>query len=234
VSGPKAPDGSPIEAGAPPVRAPGRSEDEQTAELEPEQTAELEPLQSEPTAPLEPVEPTAPQQPVTNMAAAEARARRATSPHFHAAICQRCGGGKRGPFVPCKSCGFTPTGAERHVAWLFSEHHLDAEELAEAAQRIREGERPDPPRSLLEQARIEMGAAPLSDIARAPLHGEQIVLLTAANLLLTPLAGLALWWGLRADRPVAARQALRLTLPVGIGLAVVWAGLLLNWTAAQL
>ncbi|RME21988.1 MAG: hypothetical protein D6798_16870, partial [Deltaproteobacteria bacterium] len=138
----------------------------------------------------------------------------------------------RGPFVPCKSCGFTPTATERQVAWLFSEHHLSAAELAEAARRIREGERPDPPRSLLEQARVEMGAAPLSDRARTPLRSDQLVLLTAANLLLTPLVGLALWWGLRADRPVAARQAIRLTLTVIVGLAVMWTALLLNWSTS--
>ncbi|MCK6502498.1 hypothetical protein L6R53_03725 [Myxococcota bacterium] len=146
-----------------------------------------------------------------------------------AAICHRCGGAKRGPFVPCKACGYTPVGAERHVAWLFSEHHLDPEELGEAARRLRAGDRPDPPRTLLESARIRMGAAPLTTDARRPLDTRQLLLLGACNVLLTPLAGLAVWWGLAPERPLAARQALRITLPVLVGAALLWTILLANW-----
>lgn len=146
-----------------------------------------------------------------------------------AAICHRCGGAKRGPFVPCKACGFTPVGPERHVAWLFSEHHLDPEELGEAARRLRAGDRPDPPRALLETARVRMGAAPLTSDARRPLDTRQILLLSAVNVLLTPLAGLAVWWGLQPERPLAARQALRITLPVLVGGGILWSILLANW-----
>lgn len=147
-----------------------------------------------------------------------------------AAICHRCGGGKRGPYVPCKACGFVPAGPERQVAWLFSEHHLAPDELAEAARRLQAGERPDPSRSLLERARVQMGAGPLTDDARRPLRSTQLVALGLANVLLTPFVGLAVWWGLREERPVAAAQALRSTVPVALGLAVVWGGLLARWT----
>jgi hypothetical protein len=131
--------------------------------------------------------------------------------------------------VPCKACGYTPAGAERHVAWLFSEHHLVPDELAEAARRLRSGDRPDPPRALLETARIRMGAAPLTSDARRPLDTRQILLLSAVNVALTPLAGLAVWWGLAPERPLAARQALRITLPVLVGAGILWVVLLANW-----
>lgn len=146
-----------------------------------------------------------------------------------ASICHRCGGAKRGPFVPCKACGYTPVGAERQVAWLFSEHHLSPDELAEAARRLRAGDRPEPPRSLLETARIRMGAAPLTLDARRPLATRQLLMLSLANVLLTPLAGLAVWWGLEPERPLAARQALRVTLPVMVGAGLLWMVMLAKW-----
>lgn len=138
------------------------------------------------------------------------------------AICHHCGAEKRGPLVPCKACGFTPTGEERPVAWLFSAHHLDTDELKEAARRIREGERPDPSRELRARAREAMGARPVVDIAVEPLGTARLLWLSLANLLLTPLAGYAVWYGLHEERPYAARQALRVTLPASIGFAILW------------
>lgn len=139
-----------------------------------------------------------------------------------AAVCHRCGGDKKGPLVPCKSCGFTPTGDERPVAWLFSGHHLDADELIEAAQRVRAGDRPEPSKALREQARVGMGAAPLTDAAKEPLGTGSLLLLGLGNLLLTPLAGYAVWFGLREERPRAARQALTVTLPISAALGIAW------------
>jgi hypothetical protein len=139
-----------------------------------------------------------------------------------AAVCHRCGGDKKGPLVPCKSCGFTPTGEERPVAWLFSGHHLDADELIEAAQRVRAGDRPEPSKALREQARVGMGAAPLTDAAKEPLGTGWLLLLGLGNLLLTPLAGYAVWFGLREERPRAARQALTVTLPISAALGIAW------------
>lgn len=138
------------------------------------------------------------------------------------AICHRCGGLKAGPLVPCKACAFVPSAQERQVAWLFSEHHLCAEELAYAARRVREGDRPDPSSALKELAREAMGAQPVSDAALAPLGARSMLLLTAGNLLLTPLTGVALWFGMRQDRPTAARQALLVTAPIALGMSVLW------------
>jgi len=152
-----------------------------------------------------------------------------SNPLDQAAICTRCGGPKRGPFVPCKACGYTPSGTERQVAWLFSEHHLQPPSLAEAARRLRLGERPEPPRALMEHARVQMGAAPLSIDARQPLSRGQLLAMTAANLLLTPLVGMALWWGLSEDRPVASHQALRATVPAIVVVGLTWVVLILRW-----
>jgi len=141
------------------------------------------------------------------------------------AACHRCGGEKSGPFVPCKACGHVPQGDERSVSWLFSLHHLTDECLSEAAGRIRNGERPDPSRALQEMARSTMGAAPRSDGSRTPLDTRVLVAIAGANLLLTPLAGFAVWFGFRRERPVAAAQALRITVPIAFALGALWIGM---------
>jgi hypothetical protein len=56
--------------------------------------------------------------------------------------------------------------------------------------------------------------------------------LGVANLLLTPLAGLAIWWGLRGERPGAARQALQITIPIGVATTLAWVALLVASRAA--
>ena len=141
------------------------------------------------------------------------------------AACHRCGGEKTGPFVPCKSCGFVPVGVDRPTAWLFSLDNLDEAELAEAAERIRQGERPDPGRALQSEARREMGAAPLPDSTQVPFPTPHLMGIAAANLFLTPMAGFAFWMGLREERPVAAAQALRITLPIAFALGALWLGM---------
>ncbi|MEL6343562.1 MAG: hypothetical protein AAFV53_10535 [Myxococcota bacterium] len=147
------------------------------------------------------------------------------------AICHRCGGPKKGPFVPCKVCTFTPIGEQRAVAWLFSDEYLSEEEMAEARDRIRAGERPDPSRALQEMARTAMGARPLSNDQLRPMTNTQLASLVLANLLLTPLAGLAVWYGYRERRPVAARQAGWATVPVALSLAVAWGVVLIRQIA---
>jgi len=61
--------------------------------------------------------------------------------------------------VPCRACGAVPTGDERTLAWLLSDHHLSPTELAEAARNIRGGERLDPPEELLAKARAGLAEA---------------------------------------------------------------------------
>ena len=139
------------------------------------------------------------------------------------AVCQSCGTEKRAPLIPCKSCEFVPTGDERATAWLFSREYLSEEEMAEAARRIvEEGQRPDPSRALKQRAKEAMGALPFEHSSDLPLSRAEMWGLGTANLLLTPLTGLAIWHGLRPDRPRAATQALRLTLPMAVVLALVW------------
>lgn len=141
------------------------------------------------------------------------------------AICARCGGVKGGAFAACPDCGFTPGAAERPLAWLLSAAWLDPEELAEAARRISEGQRPDPGRALLDTARAAIGASARS--LGPGLEWRQRAALLAANLLLTPLAGYAVWFGLRESRPAAARDALALTLPVTLLLGLLWLAVVL-------
>ena len=69
------------------------------------------------------------------------------------AVCHRCGGPKRGPFVPCKTCEFVPLGEDRPIAWLFGLDYLTEEEMLAAGERIRGGEVPDPSSALRELAR---------------------------------------------------------------------------------
>lgn len=138
------------------------------------------------------------------------------------AVCHRCGGPKKGPLIPCKTCSFTPTGEERPIAWLFSAHHLTDAELDETTARILAGEQPDPSKALSDGARVAMGAAPLTDDARRPLRTGTLILIGLGNLLLTPLLGFAFWFGLIEERPRAARQALTITLPMSLALALVW------------
>jgi hypothetical protein len=47
-----------------------------------------------------------------------------------------------------------------------------------------------------------------------------------ANLVLTPLIGLAVWWGWRTRHPQAAKTVLRLTLPVVALFGVGWVSMI--------
>ena len=143
------------------------------------------------------------------------------------ATCHRCGGDKRDALDVCDACGHQPGPTERGIAWLFSDEHLSEVEREEAAQRLRGGERADPSRALLAYARHRAGAPALPEAGLTPLRSGQLAVLTAANLLLTPLAGAAVWWGLRQDRPRAARQALWATLPAALFTTGIWAAVLL-------
>ena len=127
--------------------------------------------------------------------------------------------------MPCKACGFIPLGDERPVAWLFGDDYLSEEELAEAAERIRGGELPDPGRALQQMAREAMGAVRIGEDQK-PLVGWELLAIAVVNLLLTPLFGLAIWYGLREERPVAARQAARMTAPIAVALGLVWGAVL--------
>ena len=138
------------------------------------------------------------------------------------AVCHRCGAAKAGPLLPCPGCSVTPKGRERAVAWLFSNAHLNPEELQLARERILSGEQPDPAPALmaLAESRTE------SEGDDQPLRDKERLGLIVINAVLTPLAGLAVWWGLQGQRPTASRQALRITAPFVLALTVLWMGLI--------
>ena len=142
------------------------------------------------------------------------------------AVCHRCGAAKTSPLEDCPTCQFSPEGPERAVAWLFSAHHLSAGERLEAARRIRGGQRPEPSRQLRAVANAALRGIPAAKLQSDRLRPLQSMGLTVANVTLTPLIGISLWFGLRPNRPAAARQALVLTLPVALALLLLWIGLL--------
>lgn len=138
------------------------------------------------------------------------------------AVCHRCGALKKGPLVPCKACRYVPTKEARAVAWLFSAHHLQPDELAEAQSRVRRGDVPEPSRALRAAAQRAMGALDAPPEVDRPLEPMQVVLLVVAEVVFTPLIGLAVWLGLRESRPRAARLAWRLTVPITALFAALW------------
>ena len=140
------------------------------------------------------------------------------------AACHRCGGIKAGPFLPCAECHHTPREADRALAWLCSSAHLNEEELALAAERIRGGEQPDPSPRLLAHAAANMAVS--RGGSGAPLSHRQLFAIGLGSLVLTPLVGLSIWWGYRTVRPVASRQALRVTIPIGAAMGALWLGVI--------
>ena len=144
------------------------------------------------------------------------------------AICHRCGSTKAGALLSCSDCSHTPRDTDRVVAWLFSSRHLDEDELKLASARIRAGELPEPSQALRAHARARMGRVDSAEYPDMPLERLELVAIALANLLLTPLAGIALWWGLKPVRPSAAHQIMRVTAPIAALLGLVWSALVFN------
>ncbi len=151
------------------------------------------------------------------------------------AVCVRCGEIKPRAMGPCPACTYLPDGDDRPLSYLLSSHHLSDEELERAAERIRAGESVSPPPSLVEVARVvsvRRSAARVELTATQAegddnprdrgLNREEKFLLVLGDILFTPLIGVAAWWGLRVERPVASRQALLITAPVAALLTAVW------------
>jgi hypothetical protein len=141
-------------------------------------------------------------------------------------ICHRCGGKKAGAFLPCPGCQYTPKATDRTVAWLFSSEHLSVEELEEAAQRLRRGEQPDPSEGLLASAQAKIKTIAQRQATDIRISPGPLVGIGLMSLVLTPLAGFALWWGYRTERPTAAGQVLRITWPITIALSCLWVGII--------
>ena len=143
------------------------------------------------------------------------------------AACHRCGARKPEAGDPCADCGYLPEGDERALAWLFSRAHLDEAELAEASRRVREGERPEPGRALIAEARRALGGSP-GDPEDTLSRPAQLAL-GVGSVLLTPLLGLAIWFGLRPTRPAAARLALRVTASASLAFVAMWIAALIRY-----
>ena len=138
------------------------------------------------------------------------------------AVCHRCGYRKNGPLVPCKACAFVPQRDARSVAWLFSAHHLNEAELEEAERRIRVGDIPEPSKALRTMAQRAMGALDAPALEDRPLRSTEILLLIVAEIVLTPLVGFAVWFGLREQRPRAARTVALVTGPIVLLCTLLW------------
>jgi len=146
------------------------------------------------------------------------------------AVCVRCGAWKPRAMAACGDCAYRPEGSERPLSYLLSSHHLGEAEMSRAAVRIRAGEEVAPPDHLLEIARVDLTATEgLLDEEDSDkgLTREEKFLLILSDLLLTPLIGLVAWWGWRAERPLASKQALQLTVPVALLLGAGWAAVVL-------
>jgi hypothetical protein len=138
------------------------------------------------------------------------------------AVCHLCGEPKDLPLGRCAACGRVPVGADRDLALLCSIQVLDRERLVEVQARLRRGEPLRPSAALRERAREVLRGGPPPE---APLGPRRILALAAANLLLTPLVGYAVWFRLRTRPGPAGRQALLTTMASSVVLFV----LLLLW-----
>jgi hypothetical protein len=111
-----------------------------------------------------------------------------------------------------------PAGEGKLVAVICSRRVLGPAELAAAQSRIRRGEPLRPTAALLDRARRVLSGE-VEEPAR--LSPPQMVALAFGNLLLTPILGYAVWWRWRDRQGPGARQALLVTLPVSLVLAVL-------------
>jgi hypothetical protein len=144
------------------------------------------------------------------------------------AVCIRCGSAKDLPLGRCPACAHLPVGQERELSLICSTRVLDPAALVQAQLRIQAGEPLQPSAELLARARaVFAGAAP----APVTLSRGQLVALALADVLLTPMIGYAVWFRYRTRPGPAARQVLRVTLPIsallfvvviGWRLAVIW------------
>jgi hypothetical protein len=99
-------------------------------------------------------------------------------------------------------------GEDRGIAWLFSSEYLSEEELVLASERVKEGEPPAPSRRLRRLGERALGFSPPSEA----LDTRGFLRLLFGCLLLTPLLGLAVWWGASHDQPAMARQGMAASL----------------------
>jgi hypothetical protein len=135
------------------------------------------------------------------------------------AVCVRCGFDKPSFDAVCPDCGHRPEGDGLLVAWLLSDHHLDAPALQASSTRIKAGEPIRPSRKMLRKAQRALGRRVSTDPG---LSLREIALLFAGDVVFTPLIGwtcVAWWYG---ERPRAALQAGLVTLPTSLAFTALW------------
>lgn len=135
------------------------------------------------------------------------------------AVCVRCGAEKDLPLGRCGACGHLPQGDERELAVLASRRLLDEDGLRAVQERIRKGEALRPSAARREQARTLLRG---SSEAPVDLTPRQVWALVAANVLVTPALGFAVWFRLRRSPGRGARQALWATVPISLGFGLAW------------
>jgi hypothetical protein len=140
------------------------------------------------------------------------------------AVCVRCGQIRSDFRQICPSCGHRAEGEGLLIAWLLSDAHLPAEQLASVAERVRAGESIRPSERMLDLARQRLGRNFETDPG---MNAKERLLLLATSLLITPLVGWTLWWWWRTERPRASSQALALSMPATVlfTVGVVWLAL---------
>ena len=148
------------------------------------------------------------------------------------AVCLRCGGDKPRAMAACPTCEHVPEGEERALSYLLSSHHLDEDELDDAAARVRAGDRPTPTGELMDVATAVLTASQPAGEDALPhdpgMEPDEKIFVLASSVLLTPLMALAAWYGWREQRPRAAKEALHVFWPVGVLSLALWVGVLLR------
>lgn len=131
---------------------------------------------------------------------------------MNGAICLICGFVKETVGQTCEECGHDLRSSDRSLALGLARAGLTPDEMLEVSERISKGERP-----------VAAKNGKWNDGAR--MEWREWVLLVTGVVVITPLYGLAVSWGWRVDRRLAASQAFWVSLTVLVVEVVV----LLNW-----
>ena len=112
---------------------------------------------------------------------------------MNGAICLICGFVKEYVEQTCEECGHELRSSDRSLAQGLARANLTQVELAEVSERIAKGERPVVPKN---------GKWAKGD----GLEWREWALISLGAFVMTPLFGLAVAWGWRTERSLAARQ----------------------------
>lgn len=133
---------------------------------------------------------------------------------MNGAICLICGFVKEAVEQTCEECGHELRSSDRSLALGLARAELTSAEIAEVSERIAKGERPVAPKN----GKWTDGAG---------MEWREWALIVLGSVAITPLYGIAVSWGWRDERSLAARQALWLSLAI----LAVEVTMLLSWNA---